>query len=172
MIPLVNLFVYIQWSCSSPDHKMADFSDFRWFISTSDTFRTSSLSPCWVVIWSLPLHYWYSICRSERWMERHSLIFYHSIKTKCKLPFTSFKKAQSWKVSLSLLRNSLTIRPNQEIDLSGTKNAFNLIRRLNLSKRECKIRYMHMNIDISCIKAKHLVHIFYSYINLDKTGTP
>ena len=45
--------------------------------------------------------------------------FYNSIKTKCKLPFTSFKNAQSWKVSLSLLRNSLTIRPNQEIDLSG-----------------------------------------------------
>ena len=48
-----------------------------------------------------------------------SSYLYNSIKTKCKLPFTSFKKAQSWKVSLSLLRNSLTIRPNQEIDLSG-----------------------------------------------------
>ena len=143
MIPLVNLFVYIQWSCSSPDHKMADFSDFRWFISTSDTFRTSSLSPCWVVIWSLPLHYWYSICRSERWMERHSLIFYHSIKTKCKLPFTSFKKAQSWKVSLSLLRNSLTIRPDQEIDLSRPKDASNLIGRLILTKRAYEIKYAY-----------------------------
>ena len=107
----------------------------------------------------------------DEWSSIFSDYIYNSIKTKCKLPFTSFKKAQSWKVSLPLLRNSLTIRPNQEIDLSGTKNAFNLIRRLNLSKRECKIRHMHMNIDISYIKAKHLVHIFYSYINLDKTRT-
>ena len=76
----------------------------------------------------------------NEWSSIFSDYLYNSIKTKCKLPFTSFKKAQSWKVSLSLLRNSLTIRPNQEIDLSGTKNAFNLIRRLNLSDIELPSR--------------------------------